>query len=102
MAPALFGRLAYPPAEQQGGAAGAFAVISERRRPARRIGGDRAQELAQLLGAAGIEGTIGAARQPRHLPERARRDGIAAFMEDEERHTEEAELAGRATEGIDL
>ena len=61
--------------EQQGGAAGALAVIGERRPPARGKGGNRPKQRAKLIGAAGIERAIGATGDTGDFLERAAGDG---------------------------
>ena len=47
-------------------------------------------------------GAIGAARQPRDLPEGALGLGVATFLEHEHRHADQAELAGEPGQLVDI
>src|SRR6185437_10527944 len=84
--------------QQQGGAARCLSVIRQSAPAARRIGGHRAKQGAQLIGAGGIETAIGAARQPRDFLERARGGRIGALMEGEDRNAAQPELARERAE----
>src|SRR6185312_3065331 len=86
--------------QQQRRAALPLAVILERPPAARRIGGDRAEQRPQLVGARRVEGAIGALADAGDLAEGAAGDGIAAFVEEEDRNPEETELAGPAAERV--
>src|SRR5262249_10629035 len=77
-----------------GRAAGTPREILQRQPAARGVYGDRRQQLAQLPGAAGIEAAIGAAGQPGDLLEGAGGARLAALVEDEGGHAEQAELPG--------
>src|SRR5438034_449206 len=89
------------PGQQQRIAASAPAEVLERLVSAGGIDGNGAQELCQLMGAARVEGAIGAAAQPGQLLERRRRNLIPAFVEDEGRQSQDAQLTGEMTEIID-
>src|SRR6185437_6565212 len=87
--------------QQQRRTALPLAVILERPPAPRGIGGDRAEQRPQLLGTRRIEGAIGALADAGDLAEGAARDGVAAFMEDEDRNPEEAELPCPSAEPVD-
>ena len=59
------------------------------------IGGDGAQQFAELMRRAGIETAIGAARKPRDLTIGVLRHRIVALLEHEHRHAEQPQFAGR-------
>src|SRR4029077_19601256 len=88
--------------QQQRGAALTLAVIQEGRPAPGRICRDRTEELAQLPGATGIEGTIGAAAELGNLAEGPAGDLVASFVKDEDRSAAETELAGEAAQLVDL
>src|SRR5262249_36758699 len=56
--------------------------------------GDSAQEVAQSVGAMGIEAAIGTSRQRCHLTESFGRKCFSALMEHEKRRAQNAELTG--------
>ena len=76
--------------------------FGERLHAAGGVGGDRAQQFAQLMRGAGVEAAIGAAREPRDLAIGVLGDRIVAFLEHEDRHAEQAELAGGGAQIVDL
>src|SRR6516165_3224133 len=79
--------------QEQRLAPGVPAVVLERLEPAGGIDRHRAQQLGQLMSAAGIEGAIGAAGKPGELLEGRGGERFAALVEQEDRETQDAELA---------
>src|SRR6185312_6195867 len=79
---------------QRSAALGRLAEVLQRLATARGIDRDSREQLAQLLGRPRIERGIGAAREPRNLPEGALGLGVATFLEHEYRSADDAELAG--------
>src|SRR5262245_51318032 len=88
--------------QQQRRAAGAPAVVLERRTAAGRVHRDSAQELAQLLGAVGVEPAVSAVAEAGDLAERLGRRAVPPLVEDEDGHTEQPELAGPVAERVDV
>src|SRR5215813_4333489 len=80
--------------------AGTVAVpqIVERLEPAGGVGGDRAQQIAQLMRGAGAEAAIGTARQPGDLAIGLLGDLIVAFLEQERGNAEQTEFARLGTQ----
>ena len=62
----------------------------------------RAEQLLEGAGGAGIETAIGAVGQAGDLPEGKSGERVVSLVEHERRHAENAELAGKRSEGIDI
>src|SRR6476659_1372460 len=88
--------------QQRGRAALLAAVLQQRIAAAGGVGGDCPQELPELVGAAAVEPAIGAARQLGDLREDARGGAVVAFVEDEHRQAEQAELSRLVADLIDI
>src|SRR5205823_8745253 len=89
-------------AEQERRAAALLADRLEGGATARGIGGDRGEQVAQLLRARRIEGAIGPLAEPGDLLEGAAGDGIAALVKEKDRDAEQPELAGAMAERIGI
>src|SRR4029077_7607339 len=87
--------------QQQGMSAGAATEIFQRLASAGGINGHRAQQLAQLFGAGSIEGTAGAAAEPRDLLECRLGYRIAALVKQEDRQAQHAQLTGEIAKLVD-
>src|SRR5258708_27913382 len=89
------------PGQQEGAAADLAAVVAQGLAAAGGIDCNGVQQLAQLPGAAGIEGAVGAVGEGGHLLEGTARLRLAALMEDEGRHADKSELARELAQLID-
>src|SRR5205823_14052379 len=78
------------------------AILQQRIAAAGGVGGDGTEQLPELVGTGAVELAVGAAGQLGDLRKQTRRDPVVAFLEDEDRQAEKAELARLMADLVDI